>query len=195
MKALKFERLPITSVRVATQYPVKNDLSLVVDNVRVYDPRVVRDTVTSAQLTEPVDEGATIRMEAAKLSGANYRLSPWEAAVTIAGERVFMLGGGFITGDTAGADGYYPMGNFIVPTVINVEMPPDESTAPHRLVFRFRSGLIRDDLVLQPASRLRAEYVHQLRDRVESVWMLEPGERLVSLPRVAPSQPHLLPPR
>jgi hypothetical protein len=175
MTPLPFSRVPHDQVRVATDFAVQNDLSVRIGANRVYDPKQNRNAVTSAVLTAPVPEGATLYVDVFKGFAANFQTSNWSAGVSVGG-RVFQFGGGINSGSKPGSDGYIPIGNFVVPSLFEYRpKPPSTPGDIVRFLHVFRSGMVREELERVDAASGRT-FVHALRDNLQAVVQAEIDE-------------------
>jgi hypothetical protein len=177
MKQLDFKRIGAMSVRVQTSDAVTNDLSLRVDEVRLYDPQGTGSGIAQGIAPGPFKEGARCYVEASKNSGATYQLSGWDAAIRF-DDSAISKGGGFNTVATVGSHGYYAMGDFVIPSVIVCEADGLKPGVAARLAFVFESGSVEVDAWIPDSKTETRRWMHDRQDRVEKVWLLDEQDSL-----------------
>lgn len=177
MKQVEFKRLGAISVRVQTVDAVRNDLAIRVDSVRVYDPQQAVNDRTRGEAPGPFREGVRCYVEAYKNSGATYQVSAWDAAICFDGP-VVSKGGGFNSEAVAGADGYYPMGDFVVPSFIDVELEGLRENAVYRLAYVFQSGGMEVVPWVAEADKEKRRWLVDRQDTLSKVWLLEDNDPL-----------------
>mgnify|MGYP001283770368 CR=1 FL=1 len=177
MREVDFKHIGAISIRVQTSGNVRNDLAIRVDSVRVYDPQLTVNAPTSGQVAGPFREGVRCYIEAYKSSGVTYQVSAWDAAV-IFDESVILKGGGFETAATAGDDGYYPMGDFVIPSIIETEL---DGLVPHavaRIAYYFAGGGSEVVSWIPDHKKETRRWMVDRQDQVKKVLLLEEMDSL-----------------
>ncbi len=178
MKQVEFKRIGAISVRVQTVDSVRNDLAIRVDSVRVYDPQQAVNSRTRGEVPGPFREGVRCYVEAYKNSGTTYQLSAWDAAVQFDGRPIVIKGGGFNTAATTGDNGYYPMGDFVIPSFIEVELEELKENQVYRLVYVFESGGMEVVPWVAEADKETRRWLVDRQDVLAKVWLLEDKDSL-----------------